>query len=179
MRRLLVLARALGLATSFSGCSKQRANTPSVKENVERSLDQAGLKNVNVDENRDKGVVTLKGKVQSEDQKTQAESVAKQAAGGLVVANEISVEPAGMEGEARKIESNLDDGIEKDYKAAIIANHLDKQHIRFDSKNGVLTLKGDVDTAQQREAAEQIGAKTPNVTQVVNELDVKGAKKRK
>jgi osmotically-inducible protein OsmY len=178
MKKLFALILALGLLAGLSACSKQRANTPSVKENVERSLDQAGLKDVKVNEDRDKGVVTLQGKVQSAEQKDQAEQVAKQAAGTMVVANEISVEPAGMEGNARKIESNLDDGIEKDYKAAIIANHLDKQHIRADAKNGVLTLKGDVDTMQQREAAEQIGAKTPNVTQVVNELEVKGKKRK-
>jgi hyperosmotically inducible protein len=179
MRKLFTVILALGLLAGLSACSKQRANTPSVKENVERSLDNAGMKDVNVKEDRDKGVVTLGGKVQSPEQKAQAEDLAKQAAGGLVVANEISIEPQGMAGDAKKIESNLDDAIEKDYKAAIIANHLDKQHIRSDSKNGVLTLKGDVDSVQQREAAEQIGAKTPNVTQVVNELEVKGGKKRK
>ena len=178
MRKLFIVILALGLLAGLSACSKQRANTPSVKENVERSLDNAGLKDVKVSEDRDKGVVTLEGKVQSPDQKAQAEDVAKQAAGGLVIANQISVEPEGMAHEAKKIEGNLDDGIEKDYKAAIIANHLDKQHIRFDAKNGVLTLKGTVDNVQQREAAEQIGAKTPNVTQVVNELDVKGAKRK-
>ncbi len=178
MKKLFVGILALGLLAGVSACSKQRANPPSAKEQVERSLDQAGLRDVNVDENRDKGVLTLKGKVQTEEQKAKAEEVAKAAAGGMVVANEVSVEPQGMEGQAKKIESNVDDAIEKDYKAAVIANHLDKQHIRFDAKNGVLTLKGDVDTMQQREAAEQIAAKTPNVTQVVNELEVKGKKRK-
>lgn len=179
MRKLYIVILALGLLAGLSACSKQRANTPSVKENVEQSLDNAGLKDVKVSEDRDKGVVTLDGKVQSPEQKSQAEDIAKQAAGGLVVANQISIQPEGMAGDAKKIEGDLDTGIEKDYKAAIIANHLDKEHIRSDAKNGVLTLKGTVDTVQQREAAEQIGAKTPNVTQVVNELEVKGAKKRK
>lgn len=178
MKKVFALILALGLLAGLSACSKQRAGTPSVKENVERSLDQAGLKDVKVDEDRDKGVVRLEGKVQSAEQKDQAEQLAKQAAGNMVVANEISVEPKGMEGDARDIQSNLDDAIEKDYKAAIIASHLDNQHIRFDAKNGVLTLKGDVDTMQQREAAEQLGAKTPNVTQVVNELEVKGKKRK-
>lgn len=178
MNKILLLILSLGLLAGLSACSKERANTPSVKENVERSLDQAGLKNVNVDEDRDKGVVTLKGSVQSTDQKAQAEQIAKQAAGNLIVADEISVEPPGVEGDAKKIESNLDTGIEKDYKAAIIANHLDNQHIRADAKNGVLTLKGDVDNMKQREAAEKIAAQTPNVSQVVNELQVKGKKRK-
>jgi len=58
----------------------------------------------------------------------------------------------------------------------LIANHLDSQHIRYDAKNGVLTLKGDVDNTAQREDAEKLAATVPNVQQVVNELDVKGAK---
>lgn len=178
MKTLFAMVLAFALLAGVSACSKQRANTPSVKENVERALDQAGLKSVKVSEDRDKGVVTLQGSVDSTEQKKQAEDVAKPAAGGLIVANEVSIEPPGLAGNARKIESNLDTGIEKDYRAAVIANHLDKQHIRFDAKNGVLTLKGDVDSMQQREAAEQIAAKTPNVTQVVNELQVKGRKRR-
>ena len=60
----------------------------------------------------------------------------------------------------------------------IIANRLEKQHIRFDAKNGVLTLKGDVDTPGQRQQVEKLAASVPNVQQVVNELDVKGAKRR-
>ncbi len=178
MTKLFAAVLALGLLAGLGGCSKQRANPPSVKENVERALDQAGLKDVKVSEDRNKGVVTLQGAVPSADQKAQAEEVSKPAAGGLIVANELSIEPPGMAGAARKIESNLDSGIEKDYRAAIIANHLDKQHIRFEVKNGVLTLQGAVSTVQQREAAEQIAANTPNVTQVVNELQIKGKKSR-
>jgi hyperosmotically inducible protein len=177
MKRAYVIILALGLLGGLSACSSQRANTPSAKASVEHSLDQAGLKSVKVSEDRNKGVVTLGGSVESADQKAQAENVAKRASGGLIVANEISIEPPGVEHSARKIESNLDTGIEKDYRAAVIANHLDKQHISFNAKNGVLTLTGSVATVQQREAAEQIGAKTPNVTQVVNELQVKGKKR--
>jgi osmotically-inducible protein OsmY len=83
-----------------------------------------------------------------------------------------------VEGDAKKIDSNVDSAIEKDFKAVIIANRLEKQHIRFDAKNGVLTLKGDVDTAGQRQQVEKLAASVPNVQQVVNELDVKGAKRR-
>ncbi|HVG92214.1 MAG TPA: BON domain-containing protein, partial [Alphaproteobacteria bacterium] len=94
------------------------------------------------------------------------------------VSNEIGVRPEGAESEAKKIDSNVDDAIEKDFKAVIIAHRLEKQHIRFDAKNGVLTLKGDVDTSNQREQVEKLAAAVPNVQQVVNELDVKGAKRK-
>ena len=172
---LTALLMILALAVMV-GCSQNRANQPSVKENVEHQLDSANLKDVNVDEDRDKGVLTLKGEVKSEADKAQAEDIAKAAAGNMVVANEISVRPEGMEGDARKIENKTDDGIKSNLEAAFTANKFDNQHINIDVNNGVVTLKGDVDTAAQRAQAEKIAAKIPNVTQVVNELEVKGKK---
>ena len=42
---------------------------------------------------------------------------------------------------------------------------------------GVITLKGDVDRPAQRAAMEKTASSLPGVQQVVNELDVKGAKR--
>jgi hyperosmotically inducible protein len=70
------------------------------------------------------------------------------------------------------VQSNLDDGIENNYKAALIASRLNKQSIHYDAKNGVLTLKGTVKTNQQKAEAEQLASKIPNVQQVVNQIDV-------
>jgi osmotically-inducible protein OsmY len=95
-----------------------------------------------------------------------------------VVSNEINIRPEGAKSKAKKIDSNVNDAIEKDFKAMIIANRLEKQHIRFDAKNGVLTLKGDVDTTSQHSQVEKLTTSVPNVQQVVNELDVKGAKRK-
>jgi osmotically-inducible protein OsmY len=110
--------------------------------------------------------------VHSTDAKQRAEDVAKSAAAGRVVANEVSVRPVNQEGEARQIASNVDSGIESNYKAALIANGLDKQHIRFDSKNAVLTLKGRVKNAELKQQAQQVAQSVPNVQQVINELQV-------
>jgi hyperosmotically inducible protein len=172
---VLLVAFSLALAI-MTGCSQNRANTPAAKENVERALDQNSMKDVKVDEDRDKGVLTLKGEVKSEEAKSQAEEIAKANAGGMIVANEIAVRPEGAEGDARSIAGNVDDGIENNLKAAFTANHLDNQHINVDVKEGVVTLKGDVDTMAERQQAEKVAAATPNVTQVVNELKVKGRK---
>jgi hyperosmotically inducible protein len=168
----IALLTALILALAV-GCSQNRANQPSVKENVERSLDSANLKDVNVDEDRDKGVVTVKGEVKSEADKAQAEEIAKASAGNMIIANEISVRPEGMEGEAKSIEGDLDSGIKSNLEAAFTANKLDNEHINIDVNNGVVKLKGDVETEAQRKMAEKVAAKVPNVTQVVNELEVK------
>jgi len=173
----IALLAGLCLAlTMMIGCSQNRAATPSSKENVERSLDQNSLKDVRVDEDRDKGVITLKGTVKSEAAKAQAEDIAKASANGMIVANEISVRPEGAESDARKISGNVDDGIENNLKAGFTANHLDNQHIGVRVKEGVVTLTGDVDTMDQRVVAEKTAAATPNVTQVVNELKVKGSR---
>jgi hyperosmotically inducible periplasmic protein len=177
VKNLMATLAALLLCVAI-GCTANKANTPDVKDQVSKALANAGYKDVKVATNNDKQLVNLTGDVKTQEDKDKAEEVAKSAASGFVVSNEIGVRPEGVEGDARKIDSNIDSAIEKDFKAVIIANRLEKQHIRFDAKNGVLTLKGDVDTAGQRQQVEKLAASVPNVQQVVNELDVKGAKRR-
>jgi osmotically-inducible protein OsmY len=70
------------------------------------------------------------------------------------------------------MESSLDDGIENNFKAVLIAKGLDKQSIRYKAKNGVLTLKGSVKSPTQRQEAQELAKNTPNVQQVVNEIQV-------
>jgi len=171
MRKVLGITVCLALLLTVCAVGCNRRGNVSMKANVENALDQGGYKDVKVNEDRDKRVMTLGGKVRSPEDKARAEELAKGAASGWIIANEISIEPQGVERQARAIESNLDGSIDKDYKAVLIAHRMD--HIRYDVKNGVITLKGNVDTPQQRSEAEQLAAKTPNVSQVVNELQVK------
>ena len=179
MRVRTVLATLASLLLALAiGCSTNRANTPDVKDQVSKALDNGGYKDLHVDVNNDKELVTLTGDVKTQEDKEKAESLAKNAAGGYVISDEIGVRPDGVESSAKKINSNVDSAIEKDFKAVIIAHRLDKQHIRYDAKNGVLTLKGDVDTPALREQTEKLAASVPNVQQVVNELDVKNKRRK-
>jgi osmotically-inducible protein OsmY len=98
--------------------------------------------------------------------------VAQASAGPRIIANEISVEPVGNAGDAKRIESNLDDSIENNFKAVLISKGLDKGHIRYSAKNGVLTLKGSVKSPSERQEAQELAKNTPNVQQVVNEIQV-------
>ncbi len=154
-----------------AGCSRKRF--PDVKDQVSKALQQAGFNDLRVTEDQDKGVVTLNGKVRSEELKAKADEVAKAAAPNLIVANQLSIEPVDQERKARQIEGNVDDAIKDNLKAAITANHLDNQRIHYDVKNGVVTLTGTVKNMDARTAAEQVAASVPNVSQVVNKLDVK------
>jgi osmotically-inducible protein OsmY len=175
MRAKSIVGVLLSLLLILSiGCSQNKANPPDVKDHVSKALDNAGFKDISVDVNNDKELVTLKGDVKSQEEKDKVESIAKDSASGYVVSNEVGIRPEGVERQASKIDSNVDSAIEKDFKAVLIANRLDGQHIRYTAKNGVLTLKGKVDNLGTREKAEKLAASVPNVQQVVNELDVRG-----
>src|SRR5689334_4463317 len=118
LKALLILAAAiLGFA-----CSNQ--DNVSYKDEVQKALMQADLKEVTVSEDKGKNTITLGGALHSEGAKSRAGDVAKSAAKSRIIANEISVQPVGSESDARNIASNLDDGIEKNYKAALISSHL-------------------------------------------------------
>jgi osmotically-inducible protein OsmY len=165
----------IGIACSSQQRTAANANTTntraaSYKDSIKKALEQADLKDVNEDKN--KNVINLSGTLHSENAKLRAGEIAQAAAGNRVIANEISVQPLGTESPARQINTNTDSAIEKNYKAALISKGLNKEHIRFKAKNGVLTLQGSVKTPQERREALQIAANIPNVQQVLNEIQV-------
>ncbi len=157
------------------GCSAEPTKSPDVSDSIRKSLDQSGLKDVTVSQDREKGVVTLGGQVPSDTDKTQAETIAKSMAAGQVVADQIAVVPPGVESDAKAMNSDLDKGIEKNLDAALIQNRLNKS-VKYDVKSGVVTLTGEVNSQARRAYAEKVAAAVPNVQQVVNELQVKNQK---
>jgi len=144
-----------------------------VSASIRTSLDQAGFKDVTVDQDRDKGVVTLGGHVATDADKSQAETIARSFAGQQVVANQIAVLPAGAERQAKEVNSDLDSGIESNLDAALITAKLRKS-VSFSVKNGVVTLTGEVNSEAKRARAQGVATEVPNVQQVVNELQVAG-----
>jgi len=178
MRSIKVISAAAALAVALSvGCSQQRANNPSVKDNVKDSLKQAGFDKVSVDEDRTKGVVTLKGEVATQEDKAKAEQTAQVAAGNEIIANEILV-TEGDKGQASKVSGDVDKAIEARVKQYIDTEKLNKQHINYTAKNGVLTLTGDVDSTDTRAKMESTFATIDGVTQVVDKLNVKNANRK-
>ena len=173
--RLSVALFTLLAAGMLAGCSGPTTKSPDVSDSIRKSLDQAGLKGVAVSQDRDKGVVTLSGQVASENDKLQAESLAKSYAGTQVVADQIAVIPVGGENDARAVNSDLDKGIEKNLDAALIQNKL-HEHVKYEVKSGVVTLTGEVNSENKRALAEKVATGVPNVQQVVNDLQVKNQK---
>jgi len=163
-------------ALMVSGCQNKPAH-PDEKSAVTNAMSSNNFGSVNVSQDQDKGVMTLTGDVESADQKAQAEALAKQAAPDYTIADQIGVRPAGAEGQAKAVDSNLDSAIEDNFKASLKANkHLDDQSIDYSAKNGTLVLKGSVKTAAQRTEAGKLAKQVPNVQQVVNEIEVKPGK---
>jgi hyperosmotically inducible protein len=161
---------AIAMAASL-GCS-DRSKAPDVSNDIRHALDEGGLNDVSVSQDRDKGVVTLSGKVRTDDDKARAESIAKSIAGTEVVSNEIGVRPNGNEGTAKKVDSDLDSGIDKNLDAMLVQHRL-KDDVRYDISNGVVTLKGTVPSQDRRSSVQKLAEQVPNVKQVVNELEVK------
>jgi hyperosmotically inducible periplasmic protein len=158
----------------LAGCS-QTTKSPDVSGNIRKALDEASLKTVSINQDRDKGVVTLGGHVVSDGDKARAEAIAKSIAGVQVVSDQIAVVPPGAESDARTINSDLDKGIELNLDAALIAGKL-HDGVKYAVKNHVVTLTGEVDSQSKRREAERLAASVPNVQQVVNELQVKNQK---
>jgi hyperosmotically inducible protein len=175
--RPFLLASAVVLAGGMmiAGCNN-KASHPDEKSAVTNSLNGNNLSAVSVSQDRDKGVMTLSGNVDSADAKDKAESLAKQAAPDYTVANEIGVRPP-QEANAGSVASNLDSAIEDNYKAEIKAHqNLNDQSIHGSAKNGTLVIKGTVKTEAQKKEAYSLAKQVPNVQQVVNEIEVKGSK---
>jgi osmotically-inducible protein OsmY len=171
MRRPIATFLLLASVLLMVACSHR--DNVSYKDDVKKALEQAELKDVTVSEDQDKNTITLGGTVHSDDAKAKAADVAKGAANPRIIANEISVQPVGSESEAKDVASNLDDAIEKNYKAVLISSGLEKQHVSFKAKNGVLTLTGSVHNANERQHAEKLAAGIPNVHQVLNQIEVR------
>jgi osmotically-inducible protein OsmY len=83
--------------------------------------------------------------------------------------------PIGVEKEAKAVNSDLDQGIEKNLHAALIQNKM-HDDVKYAVKSGVVTLTGEVNSQAKRDHAEKVATSIPNVQQVVNNLQVKDQK---
>jgi hyperosmotically inducible periplasmic protein len=162
---------ALGL---MAGCSTAPQSEP-VADNIRKSLDQAGLKDVSVSQDRDKGVVTLGGHVATDADKARAAQIAQSIATTQVVANEVASLPAVDPGPTKTVYSDLDKGIDNNLDAALISGGF-RTGIHHSVKNGVITLTGSVNTENERAQIQSIAKGVPNTQQVVNEIQTRHQK---
>jgi osmotically-inducible protein OsmY len=173
---LLVTACAAFSVTVSGGLHPQH---PDDKTSVYKALDQHDLSSVNVSQDRESGVITLSGIVGSTDRQQRAQQLTQQAAPGYSIVNRIQVDNAGIQSEIQSEtrSAHLDSSIEKHFKTELAASRmLKEQHIQSFVYNRTLTLKGSVQTYMEREEAEELAKKTPQVQHVVNEIRINNGK---
>ena len=157
---------ALGVAVMLAAACNR---APDPKDRVERDLKQANIENVNVDYDHDARVVHLKGAVDSSVEKERAEEIAHQAVGTSgKVANELTVKNVDT-----RTADDMDGAIRKELNAKVDNDRaLDGRDINFDVNNGVVTIKGEVRTAAEKDQVGQMARSTANVKEVVNSLEL-------
>jgi hyperosmotically inducible protein len=127
-------------------------------------------------QDRNAGTITLSGIVGSQDNRQKAVQFAQQAAPGYSIVDRIQVQNTGVQGEikAAQKDAQLDSAIERHYKATL-AVHRDLRDVHYSAYNQTLTLKGSVKTYKERQEAEDLAKKIPQVQHVVNEIQIQGA----
>ncbi len=102
------LTAVLAGSLTLGGC--HQATHPDEKAAVNDSLKNNNLSSISVSQDRDKGVITLSGNVDSDSTKTQAETLARQSAPDYTIADEIGGAPAaGSAGRRGRQRSGLRD----------------------------------------------------------------------
>jgi hyperosmotically inducible periplasmic protein len=163
----------LACALALSGC--HTGSHPDGQKAVYNNLDKSELRSITVHQDRGSGVITLTGIVGSNQRKSQAEEIARQAAPGYSIRNNLQVDSSGLQGMVKQAvaKSKSDDEIENHFKKTIQAHkNLESQDIQYTAYNGTLYLKGKVTSAEDRKQAEELARKVPQVQHVVNELQV-------
>jgi osmotically-inducible protein OsmY len=169
MKRLIqaaaVSALLIGVPLSYA-CNRG----PDVKEQVQDSLKQANIDDVNVDYDKKENVVHLKGNVDSTAERQRAEQVATAAVGtsGKVL-NELTVEDVND-----TTADNLDGAI-RDRLSEMVDRDatLKDRDIDFDVNNGVVTVKGNVRSAAEKNRVGELVKAAPGVKDFANGLEIK------
>jgi osmotically-inducible protein OsmY len=171
--RLIPVLTLLGAAPLTVACSKP-ADQPDVEARVNDELKTNKLDDkVKVDWKKDEQAVHLSGKVDSPSEKARAEELAQKAVGtsGRVV-NEVAVDTVDMGNVDDSIEAQLgkmfEDRTEWDF---------DGKGVTFDSKEGVVTITGHVESAAVKAKIGERARAIPDVKDVVNDLKVEAPKK--
>jgi osmotically-inducible protein OsmY len=138
--------------------------------------DEVKARNIDVD--TEAGVVTLRGAVMTEAERRQAVALARNTDGVRDVNDQLQVQATAAAPDTgsriRPVEPVVDDTwITTKIQSKYFLDTTVKGHqIDVDTRKGVVTLTGTVDTDQQKQEAERIARETDGVAKVVNNLVV-------
>ncbi len=168
--RILLITLAVFVALASLGCERQAISdstiTATVKSKLAADAETSAL-NINVDTKG--GVVTLSGGGATQAEKTQAEQIARNTEGVTRVVNNITVAPGSPESDIGIAASDLT--ILSKIKARYVSEGIIGADV--DVNDGVVTLKGEVENAQEKARAENIAGAIEGVKSVKNMLVIK------
>lgn len=163
MTRCVVL---MAVAAVGIGCGRG----PDTEENVRKALDQANMQAVQVEVDDNANIVHLKGTVESVGDRTRAEEVASATVGttGRVL-NELTVK--GLNDQtAGELDDEIDDALNRTIDNDPV---LKERDIDFRVNNGMVTVSGEVASADEKARVEQLAKAAPGVKDVANGLEIK------
>lgn len=159
---------------------------------------QLNAANLGVDANVDRNEITLSGTVGSESLRAKAVELAKSVHAGLIVTTKIDVKPGEISRTAYTMERAVEERSIARKRGETIGNSLDdawihativaqlignsatpERNINVDVKNNAVTLRGTVETSEQKSEAERVAKNTDGVKSVSSELKVSGASMKK
>lgn len=186
----------------INGTSNTKMTDSELENKIKAKFDSdAQLKaaDLNISANAEKNEATISGAVPTQALRMKAVNMAKEASSGLVLTDKIEVKPreltraeyteenareerAKARGSGETIGDSLDDAwIHTKIVTKLIGNsETPERKINVDVVNNVVTLRGVVDTVEQKAEAERVAKTTEGVSRVVNQLKVgAGAKAAK
>jgi osmotically-inducible protein OsmY len=166
MRTAATVTSALALTIALSACNRG----PDPTDEVTRSLKQANLNQVSVDWDGGARVAHLKGTVDRPTDRQRAEEIAAAAVGTTgKVLNEVTIK-----GLNEKSAGNLDGDIKSQLKAMVDRDPiLRDRSITFDVNNGAVTVKGEVQTAEEKAKLNELIRAAPGVKDFANAVEIK------
>jgi hyperosmotically inducible protein len=165
----LVFAAIVAVGCSSTQTAGQQVDDATITAGVKAALAaDPDVKSFGIDVDTIEGVVALRGNVQTSAQKSETERLARTVGGVRGVRNEIHV------GAGDSVGTHIDDaGITASVKTAFAADpEVKALSIDVDTRDGVVTLSGRVETASMRARAEDLARHTSGVKSVRNELMV-------
>ena len=192
---LVVPVACTGRNESTQAAREPRMTDSELKNKIEtriKSDAQIHDNDISVSADADKNTATLSGTVESEETRSRVVEMARAAQPGLIVQDKIDVKPreltrsqytpemARTEVERARthsetVGSSVDDAwIHAKIVAQLVGDKdTPERKINVDVSNNVVTLRGTVDSAPQKQEAERIARETDGVKKVVNQLRVK------
>jgi osmotically-inducible protein OsmY len=165
--KLVTRLGAVGVAVfALTACNRG----PNPTDEVTKALKQANLNEVSVDWDGGARVAHLRGRVERPTDRQRAEEVASAAVGTTgKVLNEVTIK-----GLNEKTAGDLDSDIKSALKKMVDGDPvLRDRSVKFDVNNGAVTVKGEVQTADEKAKLSELVHAAPGVKDFVNAVEIK------